>query len=74
MHLEGGGGGGSPGGGGGGLPTEPEVITVAFNKVHGSMGLSIVAAKVRVCVRACVRVLGGSWVSCKGREEVVCLM
>jgi len=28
------------------LPKEPEVMTVTFNKVKGSMGLSIVAAKV----------------------------
>ena len=27
------------------LPRTPEVITVTFNKVNGSMGLSIVAAK-----------------------------
>ncbi|KAK3576959.1 hypothetical protein CHS0354_005964 [Potamilus streckersoni] len=27
------------------LPKEPEIVTVAFNKVKGSMGLSIVAAK-----------------------------
>ena len=27
------------------IPTSPEVITVTFNKVNGSMGLSIIAAK-----------------------------
>ena len=39
----------TPGGPGGdhlGAPKEPEVIVVAFDKVNGSMGLSIVAAKV----------------------------
>lgn len=32
------------------LSKEPEVISVSFNKVKGSMGLSIVAAKVSVLV------------------------
>ncbi len=37
-----------PGEGGppGSVPKEPDVLTVTFGKVHGSMGLSIVAAKV----------------------------
>ena len=29
----------------GSVPKEPDVLTVTFGKVHGSMGLSIVAAK-----------------------------
>jgi hypothetical protein len=29
-----------------GMPQEPEVMMVSFGKVNGSMGLSIVAAKV----------------------------
>lgn len=30
------------------LPTEPEVMDIKLHKVSGSMGLSIVAAKVRI--------------------------
>lgn len=33
----------------GGEPQEPEVIQIQLHKVNGSMGLSIVAAKVRGC-------------------------
>jgi hypothetical protein len=31
-----------------GMPNQPEVVKVTFNKVKGSIGLSIVAAKVSV--------------------------
>ena len=34
------------GGSGSGLPPEPEISNITFSKLNGSLGLSIVAAKV----------------------------
>ena len=40
---------------GAGMGKEPEVTFVTFNKVNGSMGLSIVAAKVRLLYVFCFK-------------------
>ena len=65
VHRQGRAGGVSPGGAGGdavppGLPQDPEVVNVSFKKVNGSMGLSIVAAKVSPAGVLCM-----SYLSCK---------